>query len=150
MTISAAMTAAGGCFYAQDFLFVDAGIAFGPWISVEALLAPIIGGMGTVFGPLLGALVLHVARRAHQARDRRAPGLDLVIYGVVLIWSSPSRRAASPACCRPARASSAGSDRGARPWLSRCSSVENVSKRFGGLLAVTGRRSPAEPGRSPR
>ena len=30
----------------------------GPWISVEALLAPIIGGIGTVFGPLLGALVV--------------------------------------------------------------------------------------------
>ena len=58
MTLSAAITAAGGCFYAQYFLFIDAGIAYGPWISVEALLAPIIGGIGTVFGPLLGALVV--------------------------------------------------------------------------------------------
>ena len=47
MTLSAAITAAGGCFYAQYFLFIDAGIAYGPWISVEALLAPIIGGIGT-------------------------------------------------------------------------------------------------------
>ena len=50
MTISAAITAAAGCFYAQYFLFIDAGIAYGPWISIEALLAPIIGGVGTVFG----------------------------------------------------------------------------------------------------
>src|SRR5204863_2892438 len=57
MTLSAAITAAAGCFYAQYFLFLDAGIAYGPWISVEALLAPVIGGVGTVFGPLLGALV---------------------------------------------------------------------------------------------
>ena len=71
MTVSAAITAAGGCFYAQYFLFVDAGIAYGPWISVEALLTPIIGGIGTVFGPLLGALVVKIAGRARQARDRR-------------------------------------------------------------------------------
>ena len=72
MTLSAAHHgAAGGCFYAQYFLFVDAGIAYGTWISVEALLAPIIGGVGTVFGPLLGALVVHGARRGDQARRRR-------------------------------------------------------------------------------
>ena len=53
MTISAAMAAAAGCFYAQYFLFLDASIAYGPWISVEAGPAPIIGGAGTVFGPLL-------------------------------------------------------------------------------------------------
>ena len=64
MTLSAAITAAGGCFYAQYFLFLDAGIAYGPWISVEALLAPIIGGLGTVYGPLLGALVVQDARRS--------------------------------------------------------------------------------------
>src|SRR5262249_7332814 len=58
MTISAAITAAGGAFYAQYFLFIDSGIAYGPWISIEALLAPIVGGIGTAFGPLLGALVV--------------------------------------------------------------------------------------------
>ncbi|MGB9328021.1 MAG: branched-chain amino acid ABC transporter permease, partial [Pseudolabrys sp.] len=58
MVISAAITAAAGCFFAQYFLFVDSGIAYGTWISIEALLTPIIGGVGTVFGPLLGALVV--------------------------------------------------------------------------------------------
>ena len=57
-----AITAAAGCFYVQYFLFIDAAIAYGTWISVEALLTPIIGGVGTVFGPLLGALVVQVAR----------------------------------------------------------------------------------------
>jgi branched-chain amino acid transport system permease protein len=85
MTISAAVTAAGGGFYAQYFLFLDAGIAYGPWISVEALLAPIIGGIGTVFGPLLGALVVRVLGEATKLVTGDAPGLDLVIYGCVLI-----------------------------------------------------------------
>jgi len=56
MVISGAVTGAAGCFYVQYFLFIDAPIAYGTWISVEALLTPIIGGVGTVFGPLLGAL----------------------------------------------------------------------------------------------
>jgi len=85
MTLSAAITAAGGCFYAQYFLFIDAGIAYGPWISVEALLAPIIGGIGTVFGPLLGALVVKTLGELTKLVTGDAPGLDLVIYGSVLI-----------------------------------------------------------------
>jgi branched-chain amino acid transport system permease protein len=85
MTVSAAITAAGGGFYAQYFLFVDSGIAYGPWISVEALLAPIIGGVGTVFGPLLGALVVKTLGEVAKLVTGDAPGLDLVIYGSVLI-----------------------------------------------------------------
>jgi branched-chain amino acid transport system permease protein len=85
MTISAAMAAAAGCFYAQYFLFIDAGIAYGPWISIEALLAPIIGGVGTVFGPLLGALMVKLLGEAAKHVTGDVPGLDLVVYGVVLI-----------------------------------------------------------------
>jgi branched-chain amino acid transport system permease protein len=85
MTISAAITAAAGCFYAQYFLFIDAGIAYGPWISVEALLAPIIGGAGTLFGPLLGAVAVKLIGEAARLVTGHAPGLDLVVYGVVLV-----------------------------------------------------------------
>jgi branched-chain amino acid transport system permease protein len=82
MTLSAAIAAAGGCFYAQYFLFLD---AYGPWISVEALLAPIIGGIGTIYGPLLGALVVKSLGEITKLMTGHAPGLDLVIYGSVLI-----------------------------------------------------------------
>jgi branched-chain amino acid transport system permease protein len=85
MTISAAITAAGGGFYAQYFLFIDSGIAYGPWMSIEALLAPIVGGIGTVFGPLLGALVVKTLGEIAKLVTGGAPGLDLVIYGSVLI-----------------------------------------------------------------
>lgn len=85
MTVSAAITAAGGCFYAQYFLFIDASIAYGPWISIEALLAPIIGGVGTPLGPLLGALVVKSLGEATKLVAGDAPGLDLAIYGCVLI-----------------------------------------------------------------
>lgn len=92
MTISAAITAAAGCFYAQYFLFIDSGIAYGPWISVEALLAPIIGGLGTVYGPLIGAILVKALGEVAKLMTGDAPGLDLVIYGIVLIavvWLAP-------------------------------------------------------------
>src|SRR4029078_7876545 len=85
MTISAAITAAGGGFYVQYFLFIDSGIAYGPWISIEALLAPIVGGIGTVFGPLLGAVVVKTLGELTKLITGDAPGLDLVIYGGVLV-----------------------------------------------------------------
>ena len=85
MTISAAITAAAGGFYAQYFLFIDAPIAYGPWISVEALLTPIIGGVGTVFGALLGALVVKSLGEAAKFITGDVPGLDLMIYGVMLV-----------------------------------------------------------------
>jgi len=92
MVISGAVTAAAGCFYVQYFLFIDAPIAYGAWISVEALLTPIIGGVGTVFGPLLGALVVKSLGEAAKLITGDAPGLDLIDYGAVLvlvIWLLP-------------------------------------------------------------
>jgi branched-chain amino acid transport system permease protein len=92
MIISGAITAAAGCFYAQYFLFVDSGIAYGAWISIEALLTPIIGGVGTVFGPLLGALVVKSLGEGAKLVTGDVPGLDLIIYGAVLvlvIWFTP-------------------------------------------------------------
>jgi branched-chain amino acid transport system permease protein len=85
MVLSAAVTAAAGCFYVQYFLFIDAGIAFGTWISIEALLTPIIGGAGTVLGPLVGALVAKSLGEGAKLVAGDAPGLDLMIYGAMLV-----------------------------------------------------------------
>lgn len=85
ITVSAAITAAAGCFYAQYFLFIDAAIAYGPWISIDALLAPIVGGAGTLFASLLGAVVIKALGEATKLLTADAPGLDLVIYGLVLV-----------------------------------------------------------------
>ena len=85
ITLSAAITAAAGAFYAQYFLFVDSHIAYGAAISVEALLAPIIGGLGTVYGPLVGALALHGLAEGAKALTGRVPGLDVALYGSLLV-----------------------------------------------------------------
>jgi branched-chain amino acid transport system permease protein len=90
ITVSAAMTGAAGCLYAQKFLYLDANIAYGSWISVEALLAPIVGGLGTVMGPLVGTLVLLGLGEASKTffasvAGGALPGIDLVVFGVLLI-----------------------------------------------------------------
>lgn len=85
IAISGAMAAAAGVFYAQYFLFIDANIAFGPAVSVEALLGPIIGGLGTALGPVVGGILLHGLGDAAKKLTGDAPGLNLVLYGVVLL-----------------------------------------------------------------
>ena len=85
IALSGAVTAAAGGLYAQYFLYIDANIAYGTWISVEALLAPIIGGLGTVFGPLVGALALHGLGEVTKSFAGSVPGIDLVVFGLVLV-----------------------------------------------------------------
>jgi branched-chain amino acid transport system permease protein len=85
ITISGALMAAGGVFYVQYFHYIDSHIAYGPAVSVEALLAPIVGGIGTLYGPLLGAAVLHVLGELTRNLMGDAPGVSLVIYGAVLV-----------------------------------------------------------------
>jgi branched-chain amino acid transport system permease protein len=85
IALSAAITGASGALYAQYFLYLDSTIAYGTWISVEALLAPIIGGAGTVFGPVVGSIVLHSLSEFTRTLVGSIPGLDLVIFGVLLI-----------------------------------------------------------------
>ena len=48
-------------------------------------MGPIIGGLGTVFGPLIGALALHFLGDFARAIAGRVPGVDLALFGVMLI-----------------------------------------------------------------
>ncbi|MFY7902049.1 MAG: branched-chain amino acid ABC transporter permease, partial [Rubrivivax sp.] len=83
--LSGAFMGAAGAFYVQVFQYIDPGIAFGPHVSVEALVGAIVGGMGTLWGPLLGALALHALADVTRNLFGQLPGLNMVIYGVVLV-----------------------------------------------------------------
>jgi branched-chain amino acid transport system permease protein len=83
--ISGALMAAGGVFYVQYFHYIDPHLAYGPGVSVEALLVPIVGGIGTLFGPLLGAAALHLLGELTRAYTGDVPGVGLLVYGLVLI-----------------------------------------------------------------
>jgi len=83
--LSAALMAAGGVFYVEYFHYIDPHIAYGPAVSVEALLGPIVGGLGTLFGPLLGAALLQLLGEVTRNLAGDIPGMSLVVYGAVLI-----------------------------------------------------------------
>jgi branched-chain amino acid transport system permease protein len=116
--ISGALMAAGGVFYVQYLHYIDPHIAYGPAVSIEALLGPIVGGIGTAWGPVIGAAVLHVLGEGTRGIMGDAPGMSLVVYGSVLILmvmfmprgiiglvhARPAKRAASAPAARPADA----------------------------------------------
>lgn len=85
IVLSGGFMGAGGAFYVQVFQYIDPAIAFGPHTSVEALVAAIVGGLGTLWGPLAGALVLHLLADLTRNLFGQLPGLNMVIYGSVLV-----------------------------------------------------------------
>jgi branched-chain amino acid transport system permease protein len=85
ITLSGGFMGAAGAFYVQVFQYIDPAIGFGPHTSVEALVAAIVGGMGTLWGPVLGALVLHGLADLTRNLFGQLPGLNMVIYGTVLV-----------------------------------------------------------------
>jgi len=85
MGISSFFTAMGGTFYAQYYLTIDEEAAFGTAVSIEVLLGPIIGGAGTVFGPLLGAGILELLSETTRNLLGGHSGMHLMVYGAILV-----------------------------------------------------------------
>lgn len=85
MALSSFLTALGGTFYAQYFSYIDPSLTFGPAISIGGLLPAIVGGAGTVTGPLLGSFVLTPISELTRAALRGRAGADVMLYGLVLI-----------------------------------------------------------------
>ncbi|HQX59532.1 MAG: branched-chain amino acid ABC transporter permease [Rhodoferax sp.] len=84
MLLSGAIGGVGGSFFAQYFLYIDPLIAFGVDKSVEMLLVTMIGGAGTVYGPMVGALLLALVSDGTRALTQ-IQGLSLVLYGALLV-----------------------------------------------------------------
>ncbi len=84
MALSGGMCAAGGTFYAQYFLYIDPAVTFGVDKSVEMLLVSMIGGAGTVYGPLIGSFLLTLVGEVTRNLTE-AQGLSLIIYGCLLV-----------------------------------------------------------------
>jgi branched-chain amino acid transport system permease protein len=84
MVLSGALCGIGGSFFAQYFLYIDPTIVFGVDKSVEMLLVSMIGGAGTVYGPLIGAVLLAGVSDATRVLTN-VQGLSLVLYGTLLV-----------------------------------------------------------------
>ena len=89
MAISSGMTAIAGVFFAFYYNNLFPEQIFNISRSIEIILGPIIGGVGTLFGPILGAAVLTLLSdgitEAFAAMGLDIPGIKQVFYGVVLL-----------------------------------------------------------------
>jgi branched-chain amino acid transport system permease protein len=89
VVISAGMTAVGGVFFAFYYNTLFPEQTFHISRSIEMILAPIIGGAGTLFGPILGAFLLtglsELVTEALIALGWAVPGAKQVFYGISLL-----------------------------------------------------------------
>lgn len=89
VVLSSAMTAVAGVFFAfyNNSLFPEQVFSFGR--SIEIILGPVIGGLGTLFGPILGAVTLMVLGDGTTELLAKAgvdlPGVRQVVHGVLLL-----------------------------------------------------------------
>jgi branched-chain amino acid transport system permease protein len=86
IAIAAFLSAAAGTFYAQYILYLDPESVLILPISVQVVLIAMLGGAGSVFGPVLGAAVLiPLSEITRSQMGHRGNGVDMMIYGA-LIW----------------------------------------------------------------
>jgi branched-chain amino acid transport system permease protein len=84
--ISGALAALVGPVYANYVLFIDPESVLGVPLSIDALLFAFIGGLGSLFGPLLGAVVLvPLTELLRSLLGGRLAGIHLIVYGIILI-----------------------------------------------------------------
>lgn len=95
MMVSGALMATAGTLFLQYYLFIDPDLAFGSAQSIQAILPAVIGGVATIWGPVIGAVVLGPLSDITATVLRQPPeflsflagrgGLDVVLYGILLI-----------------------------------------------------------------
>jgi branched-chain amino acid transport system permease protein len=162
IALSGAIAAAVGSFYAVVLLVVTPTSVFGMLVSAQALTVAMFGGVGTVWGPIIGsAFLIPLGEILHAEFGSLIPGIQGVIFGlaiVIIIIAAPEGvfwRVRDLLRGRPA--SARGDDVGAnaassdsldqpchieKPYSARHVSDETIldvrglSKRFGGLQAV--------------
>jgi len=151
LVVSGMMAAIVGGFYARVLLVVTPDSVFGMLVSAQAVVVTLFGGVASVWGPLIGAAILVPLAETLQAElGTYLPGIQGVVYGIAIIiimllspdglfWTLRDRwfrgKVAAPVPELPSTASAPRvlSVRAGAPLLV----VENVSRAFGGLKAVS-------------
>ncbi|MBK1842590.1 branched-chain amino acid ABC transporter permease [Azospirillum sp. YIM B02556] len=86
LTVSAFLTAMGGSFYAQKEMFIDPGSVFATTISIKIALIAILGGVGRLTGPVLGAVILiTIEEYSRTLFGSTGSGTDMIIYAAMII-----------------------------------------------------------------
>lgn len=87
LVLSAFLTGLGGAFYANYLFSLQPNAVFGIPLSVDIILRPVVGGSGTLMGPILGSFILSPLAELSRTYFARAGlvGTHLVAYGLLLI-----------------------------------------------------------------
>jgi branched-chain amino acid transport system permease protein len=87
MILSSFLTGVGGTFYAFYLFSLQPNTVFGIPLSVEIVIRPIVGGAGTVLGPILGSFILSPLAELSRFYFSKGgwAGLHLIVYGVLLV-----------------------------------------------------------------
>ena len=84
--LSAALTALGGTFYAYYQFYLQPNTVLSLNHSVDIMIRPIVGGSGTILGPILGSLLLELMGEfSRTVFAAGTAGLSVAMYGVLLI-----------------------------------------------------------------
>jgi branched-chain amino acid transport system permease protein len=84
--VSTFFTALGGSFYAQKELYIDPASVLGTGLSIKMALVSILGGIGTLFGPIVGAGILTgIDEGTRILFGGTGRGTDLIIYAALII-----------------------------------------------------------------
>ncbi|MBI3526776.1 MAG: branched-chain amino acid ABC transporter ATP-binding protein/permease [Betaproteobacteria bacterium] len=153
ITLSGALAGAAGGFYAVVLLVVTPPAVFGMLVSAQALIVAMFGGVGTLWGPVIGALVLvPLSEFLHAKLGNVIPGIQGVVYGVAIVavillapegvfWKVKDivlrrRTQEAPVAGRTSAIVVALPARKKNPDGAIVFEVRNASKAFGGLKAV--------------
>jgi branched-chain amino acid transport system permease protein len=86
ITVSGAIAGLVGAFYAVVLLVVTPVSVFGMLVSAQALTVTLFGGVGTVWGPVIGsAILIPLAEVLHAELGHIVPGIQGVVYGLAIV-----------------------------------------------------------------
>src|SRR5215470_337127 len=86
LMLSAAFTSVAGSLYSIKTGFIDPESGFGILVSVQMLITAALGGAGTLFGPLIGALILVPLQAATNTWfGGGGSGLTYILYGGIIV-----------------------------------------------------------------
>ena len=149
--ISAFLTALAGTFYTQYIYFIDPATAFSFNISIEAALVSIVGGIGTLWGPVIGTVLLETTSALLQSwLGSSIGGIQLTVYSLILmaviLWRPTGLMGVATEVVSALRPPPAGASVRTRRWQKRSSSRASAS----GSAACAPCRTSASPCRRTR
>jgi branched-chain amino acid transport system permease protein len=90
--VSAFLVAVGGGFYAQFVSYIDPDSVMGFQFSLLMALPAVLGGIGTLWGPMLGAVILiPLTELTRSFIGGSGRGVDLIVYGTLIVLISLAR-----------------------------------------------------------